>query len=185
MATTVVCAVILDSTLHVAWAGDSRCSIYRNGRLCRITRDHSQVQELVDQGLLSPEEAQRHPWAHRITKFLGRKEGPDAETRSWDLLPGDIIILHTDGLSDVLSDEGITQIIRSHQDDDLPFDDLPRRLVAAALSQGTRDNTSVLCCWHQPESAITPLLPEQTITAGYRVELAKVLFHFHMEMSHV
>jgi serine/threonine protein phosphatase PrpC len=96
---TVAAVVITDRTAHIAWAGDSRVYQVRNGFLRLLTTDHSVVQELVDAGLLKPEDAPRHPQAHVVTRALGVSSDPGLETLSFPLAPGDRVVLCSDGLS--------------------------------------------------------------------------------------
>jgi len=112
MSTTVVCAVIANEKIHVAWAGDSRCYVYRNGRIKQITRDHSEIQPLVDAGLMNEEQARTHPLSHAINRFVGMGDGFTADKAVCNLSHGDIILLCSDGLTDVLSNRRITQLVR-------------------------------------------------------------------------
>jgi PPM family protein phosphatase len=84
MATTAVCFVVWANTLHVAWAGDSRCYVWRKGEMHRLTRDHTAVQKMIDQRAIAPEEARLHPLAHVIDQYLGMQRGfePGASTFS-------------------------------------------------------------------------------------------------------
>ena len=82
MATTAVVALLMDDALHVASLGDSRCYVCGPEKIRRVTRDHSKVQEMIDAGLLSLKEAQCHPSAHVINRFLGHSGPLDADVRS-------------------------------------------------------------------------------------------------------
>jgi len=146
MATTVVCCVITRTRLYTAWAGDSRCYLWRQGTLHRITRDHSDIQDLLDAGLITPDEARDHPCAHIINRYLGQPGAPDIEYREVPIEPGDIVLLCTDGLTDVMSDEQINAYLDTCQHKDCSFEHLPQSLVDRAIQLGTQDNTSVLCC---------------------------------------
>jgi protein phosphatase len=146
MAATVVCALVIGRELHVAWAGDSRCYVVGQSRIQQITRDHSEVQDLIDQGFIQARDAKGHLLSHVITNSLGRKDGFHAETTTHRLRPGDVILQCTDGLTDVVSDERILEHVQRCLESQTAFQDLPRALVQEALRAGTQDNCSVLCC---------------------------------------
>ncbi|MFC1805375.1 PP2C family protein-serine/threonine phosphatase [Planctomycetota bacterium] len=173
MSTTVVCAVAVDSKLYAAWAGDSRCYLWREGTLERITRDHSRVQALIDAGFLDDEEAKFHPLSHSITRYLGQAEGFQADVEVRDLQHGDVILLCTDGLTDVLSDKELGDAIAPVVDETEAFDELPQRLVRQALEAGTTDNVTVICCKHLAPSEPGQSFLGQTRTDAYPRELAR------------
>lgn len=144
MATTAVCALAVGDTLHVAWVGDSRAYLYTQGELRRLTRDHTETQRLIDAGCLDPARALCHRGAHRITRCLGQAEGFQPDMTTHRLSPGDIVLLATDGLTDVLDDNRIGQIVKMAADDQLSMNEAVRQLVRAAVLAYTGDNTSVL-----------------------------------------
>lgn len=182
MSTTAVCALLYNNTLYVAWAGDSRCYLYRKEKLEQLTTDHSEVQKLIDAGLITCKEAKSHPLAHTINSFLGMKEGLVIGTRVCSLLTDDVVILCTDGLSDVVSDETITDFVWKYRKGKLSFDQLPVLLVKQAIIQQTSDNVTVMCCDYQSDSKFEPL--GAISTGGYPEEIAKTLNYFNKESSH-
>jgi serine/threonine protein phosphatase PrpC len=184
MATTVVCAMTAADQLFVAWAGDSRCYLYRGGNLQALTTDHSEVQDRIRAGLLDPKDAWAHPLAHRINRYLGQAENFAPETRLCRLAEGDIVLLCTDGLTDVLTDETITALIREYECGTFHFEELPQILVQEALVAGTTDNVTVLCYEHQasPAPGLHPLT--RTLTGSYSTAVGKTLNHFYKESSH-
>lgn len=132
--TTVVAAMIEGSTAHIAWAGDSRAYLLRDGGLDLLTHDHSVVQELVDSGLLTPDRAENHPQSHVVTRALGVDDDPRLQTMSVRLSPSDRLLLCSDGLS------------RSFRTSDAARDSLDRladRLLANALTRDGSDNVSL------------------------------------------
>ncbi|QDZ09221.1 serine/threonine-protein phosphatase [Sphingomonas panacisoli] len=133
--TTVVAAMIQDGTAHVAWAGDSRAYRLRGGGLELLTRDHSVVQELVDAGLLTPDRAERHPQSHVVTRALGVDDDPRLQTVSIRLLPGDRLLLCSDGLSRSLA---------AGDADSEAIDRLADRMLANALARDGSDNVSLI-----------------------------------------
>lgn len=174
MSTTVVCAVITDGILHVGWAGDSRSYHYRRRKLRLLTTDHSEAQCLVDKGLLDKKYAKSHPLSHMINQYLGMANDFKPETTMTDLCPGDIVIVTSDGLTDVISDDVIASSIRKYLNGDFSFQRLPQYLTELALTAGSTDNVTVLCCEYMPEQAPEFRLFDSTLTGAYPVELAEV-----------
>lgn len=172
MASTIVATVVARGMLFLAWAGDSRAYLFRGGHLKCLTHDHSQVQQLMDQGLVDPAEARAHPLAHVIHRYIGRPEGAQVQTRTCPLHTGDVWFLCSDGLTDALSDAEIQRLLRDGHGQNTPLADLHRLLVQAALKAGASDNTTVLCgrCDHVEPTG--QLLQQKTLTASYAVELA-------------
>ena len=174
MSTTVVCALIIEDILYVAWAGDSRCYLYRNGILTLLTRDHSEIQRLVDAGAIPPEAAYAHPDAHRIYRYVGQSRGFQPDTRICRIHDGDVLLLCTDGLTDVVPDVEIADFISASQNGVLTFDELPQQLVSHALCSGTTDNVTVLCNAYESGSGQS-LMNGLTQTDGYPTEMAQAM----------
>jgi protein phosphatase len=141
MGTTVTMAYGLDHELFVVHVGDSRCYLYRDGRLHRVTRDHTLTAELVRRGSLGPEEAARHPYRHIITNCVGGTEpGVHVEAHKLDLAAGDVILLCSDGLTEMVKDEAIAEVLRAEADPRAACE----RLVALANEAGGKDNITVV-----------------------------------------
>lgn len=119
--------------------GDSRAYVLRDGDLVRLGRDHSVVQELVESGDLSPEDARTHPWRHVVTRVLAGDPDERGELLVLALRPGDRLLLCSDGLSDLVPETTLEALVRDH--DDAGAVDA---LVAAALAAGGRDNITCL-----------------------------------------
>ncbi len=171
MATTAVCAVILDGMLYVAWAGDSRCYLHSRGTIKQLTHDHSEIQKLIDAGLINEREAKNHPLGHTITQFLGRPHGFACDTKVARLTPGDVVLLCSDGLTDVVGKAQIADFIRACRSGCFAFDELPKQLIYQALEAGTTDNVTVLCCEYQPECQTFG----KTLTGEYPVVAASAV----------
>ena len=139
MGTTVVCALVWQGVLHLAHVGDSRAYLYEDGALTQITRDHSMVQELVDQGALTSDEASRHPERNVITRALGVEPEVECSQSERPISAGAVVLLCSDGLTGQLSKERLTAALR-----ETDFYDLPRVLVNQALEAGGNDNITVL-----------------------------------------
>ncbi len=184
MATTAVCAVLQGHEIIVGWVGDSRCYLLQDHELRRLTRDHSRRQELLDTGLLCPEEASDHPEAHTITRYLGQADRFEPEVATAPVSGGDIVLLCTDGLTDVLADDEIERVILAGSRTPTAFRQIPNRLVRAALEAGTTDNITVLCARCGDWPATTPEIT-RTITADYPLHAAQTLITQFMESTYV
>lgn len=146
MGSTVVCAVLSENKAYCANVGDSRLYALRDGALELITHDHSLVQELIDIGKLSPEDAETHPMRNVITRSVGSAIRIEPTFYTFETLPGDRILLCSDGLSGVLSVSEMQSILS----EDTSASDIAEKLVSAAYDSGSRDNISV-CLAFIPE----------------------------------
>jgi PPM family protein phosphatase len=137
---TTVCAVALhERTLVVAGIGDSRAYLLRDGALRRLTRDDSLVQRLVDEGLLDDEAARAHPQRSVVTAALDGDPGRAPALTSLGAQPGDRVLVCSDGLSDLVDDDALAEVLGT-----LPRERAADRLVELALAAGGRDNVSVV-----------------------------------------
>jgi serine/threonine-protein phosphatase Stp1 len=136
MATTVVVLMARGEHFACLWAGDSRAYLLRDGGLCQITHDHSLVQEMVEAGALAPEDAENHPQANIITRALGSPEPLQLDKVSGRVLPGDVMLLCTDGLFKALPLADIARVMASGAG--------PQTLLDQALRAGARDNVTAL-----------------------------------------
>lgn len=140
MGTTIVAAIVQNSRFYVAHVGDSRAYVFQNGNLKQLTADHSYVMELVRLGNLTMEQAAVHPKRHIITRAIGTKETVDVDTVIFDLVKGDIALLCSDGLTNMLSSEEIGEILTL----DLNVEQKVEQLVDLANRKGGLDNISVI-----------------------------------------
>jgi len=144
MATTITAIARHDAEgrdqLIVANVGDSRTYLLRQGELSQLSVDHSQVEEMVRDGLISREEAAHHPYRHVVTRVLGME--PDVRVDTWEIIPapGDRFLLCSDGLIDEVDDATIAAILR----DAAPTQATVDRLVATALDNGGSDNVTIV-----------------------------------------
>lgn len=125
--------------LACVWAGDSRIYRWRGGRLERLTRDHSLVEELVASGTLEPEAAHRHPLANRITRAVGVGEPLQLEVMEDRLQPGDRYLLASDGLHGVITDAAIAGWVATPD-----LAEAADGLMAAVMQAGAPDNVTVV-----------------------------------------
>ena len=141
MGTTLTMAFAVNWRLFVAHAGDSRCYLYSGKRLQRLTHDHTMTAEMVRSGLIKPEDQEHHPWRHVVTNILGGSErGVRAELHSLDLHDGDVLLLCSDGLTEMVPEDQIAAIL---QQESLP-QPACERLVAEANRLGGKDNITVI-----------------------------------------
>lgn len=134
--TTVVALQIIGTTATLSWAGDSRAYLIRDGALRLLTHDHSVVQQLIDAGVITPEQAQHHPHANVITNALGTSTEVRIDTAEVDLNSGDRILLCSDGLSRSLSERDVAG--------DCALDQLADRMLTNALQRDGGDNISLI-----------------------------------------
>ena len=141
MGTTVVACIVVDlKRAVVAHVGDSRAYLLRNGRVQMLTRDHTIVEELVDKGLLSAEDAERHPYKNVLSRNLGAKPETKVDVVDVELRPGDRLMLCSDGLYGYASAEAIQYLLGSG---DAP-EHVARDLIDLALRGGGGDNVTTI-----------------------------------------
>ena len=141
MGTTVVTAFIDDGTAYVANVGDSRAYAVRDHEIVQITTDHSVVSELVMRGTITKEEARLHPQKNIITRAVGTDKSVRTDIFEYNYSPGDVMIICSDGLSTMLDDNRILEIIKSKK----TSEDTVNSLIAAAKDEGGLDNITVIC----------------------------------------
>ena len=155
MGTTCACAWIIGKNLFTASVGDSRIYLLRGSNLTQLTVDHTWVQEAVEKGILDPKEAHNHPNVHVIRRYLGSTVTPQADIRmrlasnetdtqsrsnqGLQLLPGDLLLLCTDGLTDVVNDAEIIQTVRGKA-----LQAATQALVDLACAHNAKDNITVV-----------------------------------------
>jgi len=137
IASTVVC-LLFEGRFCCVWAGDSRIYRLRNNRFEQITHDHSEVQSLIDYGLISAEEARHHPSANVITRAVGAEDALHLDTVEGPIEPGDAFLLCSDGLTKVVDDAEIGAVLSS-----LSPSEVVRQLIQLTLDRGAPDNVSV------------------------------------------
>lgn len=141
MGTTLVVALWHDNKLVVGHIGDSRLYRFRGSKLEQVTKDHSLLQEQIDSGLITKEQARHSQNKNLVTRAVGIDPDVEAEVHSYDVLPGDIYLLCSDGLNDMVTDEDM-QLTLSTLQANLPL--AAQQLVQQANDNGGRDNVSVI-----------------------------------------
>lgn len=180
MGSTLVGVLVRGETAIVTNVGDSRAYLWRNGRLTQITRDHSLVAEQVRMGTITPEQARSHPMRHVILQSIGGQEALRPDQFELTLQAGDRILLCTDGLTDVVSDQQIAATLGKSSPSAAA-----ERLVQAALAAGGPDNVSVMVIEatalqeaHSPpeQARVNPLWVALFLAVGLAVVLAILYF---------
>ncbi|MFO1421670.1 MAG: protein phosphatase 2C domain-containing protein [Candidatus Competibacteraceae bacterium] len=138
---TVVVLLAHEDQCACLWVGDSRIYRLRNGQLQQLTRDHSHVQELVDQGLIAPEDAHRHPLANVITRAVGSAEELRIDEVMHPLVAGDLFLLCSDGLNKTVSDEEIARLL-VHSDQNCQ--EAVKAFIHLALMRDASDNVTTV-----------------------------------------
>ncbi len=141
MGTTLVVAQFYDNRLVVAHVGDSRLYRFRGDSLAQLTRDHSQLQEQIDSGMISPEQARFAPNKNLVTRALGVDVTVKAEVGEHEVVPGDIYLLCSDGLNDMAEDRDIAALLTTMSAD---LSLCAQQLIQMANENGGRDNVSVI-----------------------------------------
>jgi protein phosphatase len=138
----VVALRITDHRFELAWVGDSRAYLW-NGQLRQLSSDHSYVQELIDQGAITAEQARAHPHRNVVTQALGVTDPQNlkVETLSGELRPGQQLLLCSDGLTEEVDDAGIAALLNRTE---LSAQECVDHLVSSALDGGGSDNVTVI-----------------------------------------
>ncbi|HZU60411.1 MAG TPA: Stp1/IreP family PP2C-type Ser/Thr phosphatase, partial [Solirubrobacteraceae bacterium] len=140
MGTTLTAAYVDDGQLAIAHVGDSRAYLFRDGELTRLTQDHSLVDELLRQGKLTEEEAAEHPQRSIITRALGPEADVDVDTFTYAVQAGDLLLLCSDGLTSMISEEAVAGVLASAGS----LSEAAKALIEQANQAGGRDNITVV-----------------------------------------
>jgi protein phosphatase len=141
MGTTMTVALVEAGRVVFGHVGDSRAYLIRDGSIEQLTDDHSLVAELVRSGRLTPEEAEAHPQRSVITRAVGTEPDVDVDTFAIEPADGDLFLICSDGLTDMVDDGAIIEAISEHRDD---LDQAAKALVGAANRVGGEDNITVV-----------------------------------------
>jgi PPM family protein phosphatase len=140
MGTTLVVALFRGTRVLMGHVGDSRAYRLRTGRLMQMTRDHSLLQEQIDAGLITPEQASFSANKNLVTRAVGVEDTVLLEIHQHEVHPGDIYLLCSDGLSDMLDDETLSQLLQGYD----VLEEAGQALIAAANDAGGKDNIAVV-----------------------------------------
>ena len=139
MGTTLTAVQFDEKYANLAHIGDSRAYLIRDGQITQITEDHSWVQEQVRLGVLTPEEAKNHPLKNIITRSMGHERDVKVDLLKVEYRPGDKLLLCSDGLTNMVSDEEILKIVQENS-----LEDAVKVLAARANEEGGYDNITVV-----------------------------------------
>ncbi|MBD8526038.1 PP2C family protein-serine/threonine phosphatase [Pseudomarimonas arenosa] len=142
MGTTIAAARVADGRFEVAWVGDSRAYLW-NGQLRQVSQDHSYVQELIEQGAITPEQARNHPHRNVVTQALGVTDPHSLKVESitGEFKPGMQLLLCSDGLTEEVDDYEIGRLMGQT---DITAQECVEQLILAALDGGGSDNVTVV-----------------------------------------
>lgn len=168
MGATCACVWVEEDRLYAGYVGDSRIYLVRNGKIRRLSIDHTWVQEAVEKGIITPDQASNHPNVHVIRRHLGSVELPEvdfrlrltgndsneqaAKNQGTRLMPGDILLLCTDGLTDMVWDDEILRLVTTRNSLKSSAEDL----VARANERGGHDNITVVLLGMPTERPTAP-----------------------------
>ncbi|MGY4398459.1 serine/threonine protein phosphatase PrpC [Sphingomonas sp. UYAg733] len=155
MGSTVAALFIRDRRFGVLWVGDSRIYLFRDARLHQLTRDHTQVQEMVDRGLLQPHEAASHPRGHVLARAVGVQGVLEVDVVVDAVEPGDVFLLCSDGLTGQVPDVELAELLAQGSDRQATLD----RLIALTLDRGAPDNVTALVVGVQEATLLSFALP--------------------------
>ncbi len=140
MGTTASVLCLSDNQYLIGQIGDSRIYLLRDGALRQLTKDHSYVQEQVDAGLLTPEQARYHPYSNVITRCVGANEQVEADIYRGEMLPGDVFLVASDGLTGMVDDRRLQQMLLARSSPGRIVD----ALIAEANGRGGLDNITAI-----------------------------------------
>lgn len=155
MGSTAVALVVRDKSYAILWVGDSRAYLMRGGRLGQLSRDHSQVQEMVARGLMTPEQAVGHPMGHILSRAVGVQQEVEVDRVDGEVMGGDIFLLCSDGLHGVVRESEIeAHLARAAPEAALD------ELVALTLARGAPDNVTAIAIWASEPTLLSLSDPE-------------------------
>ena len=158
MGSTAVVLLVRGMRFAVLWVGDSRAYLSRNGMLVQLSHDHTQVQEMLDRGLLTAAEAGDHPMSHVLARAVGVRRTVEVDVISDDIEPGDVFLLCSDGLTARVGPGEIGTVLSVHD-----HDDRARVLVDMTLERGAPDNVTVVTVSAQMPTAPMLVQPIRSV----------------------
>jgi protein phosphatase len=162
MGATLVVLLVHRRHFACVWSGDSRIYLVRSGQITQISRDHTEVQDMVDRGLLTAEEAKRSPRRHVITHAIGVHETPELDIESGEIADGDTFLLCSDGLTEHVAD---TEILRAVEAESAQA--ACDALLALTLERGARDNVTIIIVhYRQGQAERTRWMPNRRMAGS-------------------
>jgi len=142
MGSTIVALLVQGERYSILWVGDSRAYLLRDGDFSQVTRDHTQVQEMVDRGILSPQDAIGHPMGHILSRAVGVRDEVDVDQVTGEVLPGDVLLLCSDGLHGYVDEKEVARLLARGSPERAS-----EELVDLTLANGAPDNVTVVAIW--------------------------------------
>jgi serine/threonine protein phosphatase PrpC len=139
MGSTLVALLVFERHFACVWSGDSRIYLLRDGRMSQVSRDHTEVQDMIDSGVMTPEEAKHSPRRHVITRAIGVADTPELDLDSGELAEGDVFLLCSDGLTGHVTDAEIEVALR-----DTGAQAACEALLSLVLERGASDNVTIV-----------------------------------------
>ena len=142
MGSTIVALIVQDQRYLVLWVGDSRAYLLRDGAFTQLSRDHTQVQEMVDRGLMQPEEVSGHPMGHILSRAVGVRGEIEVDRAEGEVRPGDVFLLCSDGLHGYVDAREIKRLL-GRGSPERALDEL----IELTLAAGAPDNVTAIAIW--------------------------------------
>ena len=142
MGSTIVVLLVREQDYAILWVGDSRAYLLRDGELAQLSRDHTQVQEMVDRGILRAEDAIGHPMGHVLSRAVGVRDEMEISQASGEVRPGDVFLLCSDGLHGYVDEAEIARLLARGSPERAT-----EELVELTLANGAPDNVTVVAIW--------------------------------------
>lgn len=139
---TLVTLLIHEDQYACIWSGDSRIYVMRGGELTQLTRDHTEVQQLLDTGAITPEEAESWPRKNVITRAIGVSQSPHCDVLTGTVEPGDTFVMCSDGLTEHLGDHDIASFVSAGQD--VGAQVICNEMIGETLTRGAKDNVTAI-----------------------------------------
>jgi len=142
MGSTIVALLVHDEHYAIVWVGDSRAYLLRDGELVQLSRDHTQVQEMVDRGIMRAEDAVNHPMGHILSRAVGVRDEVQVDQVTGEVFPGDVFLLCSDGLHGYVDEKEIARLLARGSPERAS-----EELVELTLQNGAPDNVTVIAVW--------------------------------------
>lgn len=159
MGSTIVALFIRDRRFAILWVGDSRAYLVRDSLIHQLSRDHTQVQEMLDRGLLNEADAQNHPMGHVLARAVGVRDDVEVDVIQDEIEPGDIFLLCSDGLTGKVEDFEIGEVLNLNEPAPAA-----RKLVDMTLDRGAPDNVTIITVAVHEPTLLSFAEPAVTVT---------------------
>lgn len=142
MGSTVVALLVRDERYALLWVGDSRGYLLRDGEMKQLSHDHTQVQEMVARGIMSPQDAVGHPMGHILSRAVGVRDEVEVDIVTGEVWPGDVYLICSDGLHGYVDEADVVRLLSQGAPEDVAD-----QLIELTLAKGAPDNVTVIAIW--------------------------------------